>query len=117
MGSVAYALLGVVTDERGKLFGLQRTWLARDGGGKAPLPEPRRALGNLLGHGVRFGTAGDIMAAGDDNQVFEFMNVGSGFQAETCVVAPSILIDELEMYPSEEESPKPPIVPAPPLTQ
>ena len=30
------ALLGVVTDERGKLFGLQRTWLARDGGGKAP---------------------------------------------------------------------------------
>ena len=59
------ALLGVVTNEHGKLFGLQRTWLARDGGGKAPLPEPRRALGNLLGHAVRFGTAGDIMAAGE----------------------------------------------------
>ncbi|MFY9875258.1 MAG: toprim domain-containing protein [Rhodomicrobium sp.] len=59
------ALLGVVTDERGKLFGLQRTWLARDGGGKAPLSEPRRAMGNLLGHGVRFGTADDIMAAGE----------------------------------------------------
>jgi hypothetical protein len=59
------ALLGVVTDERGKLFGLQRTWLARDGGGKAPLPEPRRAMGNLLGHAVRFGTAEDVMAAGE----------------------------------------------------
>jgi hypothetical protein len=59
------ALLGVVTDERGKLFGLQRTWLARDGGGKAPLPEPRRAMGNLLGHAVRFGAAEDVMAAGE----------------------------------------------------
>ena len=57
--------MGVVTDERGKLFGLQRTWLARDGGGKAPLPEPRRAMGNLLGHAVRFGAAGDVMAAGE----------------------------------------------------
>ena len=59
------ALLGVVTDERGKLFGLQRTWLARDGGGKAPLPEPRRAMGHLLGHAVRFGAAGNVMAAGE----------------------------------------------------
>jgi hypothetical protein len=59
------ALLGVVTDERGTLFGLQRTWLARDGGGKAPLPEPRRAMGNLLGHAVRFGAAEDVMAAGE----------------------------------------------------
>ncbi len=58
-------LLGVVTDERGKLFGLQRTWLARDGGGKAPLPEPRRAMGTLLGHAVRFGAAEDVMAAGE----------------------------------------------------
>ncbi|MGB9163834.1 MAG: toprim domain-containing protein [Rhodomicrobium sp.] len=37
----------------------------RDGGGKAPLPEPRRAMGNLLGHAVRFGTARDVMAAGE----------------------------------------------------
>ena len=59
------ALFGVVTDDRGKLSGLQRTWLARDGGGKAPLPEPRRAMGHLLGHAVRFGAAGDVMAAGE----------------------------------------------------
>jgi hypothetical protein len=31
------------------------------------------------------------------------------------VVAPSILIDDLEMHPAEEELPKLPIVPAPEL--
>ncbi len=40
-------------------------WLARDGGGKAPLPEPRRAMGNLLDHAAPFGAAGDVMAAGE----------------------------------------------------
>ena len=29
------------------------------------MPEPRCAMGNLLGHAVRFGAAGDIMAAGE----------------------------------------------------
>ena len=32
---------------------------------KAPLADPRRALGNLLGNGVRFGKATDILAAGE----------------------------------------------------
>ena len=32
------ALLGIVSDLDGNLTGLQRTWLARDGSGKAPLP-------------------------------------------------------------------------------
>ena len=59
------ALLGVVTDVDGNLTGLQRTWLARDGGGKAPLPDPRRAMGQLLGNAVRFGAPKDIMAAGE----------------------------------------------------
>ena len=56
----------------------------------------------------------DILAAGDDSAVFEFMDsaapfalIGaSGFTAETCVVAPSILIDDLELHPAEEELPK-----------
>jgi predicted Zn-dependent protease len=55
----------------------------------------------------------DILAAGNDSQAFEFMNQGTGFEAESCVVAPSILIDDLEIYPVEEESARPPIVPAP----
>ncbi len=59
------ALLGVVTDLSGKLTGLQRTWLARDGSGKAPLDDPRRAMGNLLGHAVRFAQPDDVLAAGE----------------------------------------------------
>jgi predicted Zn-dependent protease len=55
----------------------------------------------------------DILAAGNDSQVFDFMNQGSGFEAESCVAAPSILIDDLDVYPIEEESAIPPIVPAP----
>ena len=37
---------------------------------------------------------------------------GASFTAETCVVAPSILIDDLELHPAEEELPKLPVVPA-----
>jgi hypothetical protein len=59
------ALLGVVTDLAGNLTGLQRTWLVRDGSGKAPLADPRRAMGHLLGNAVRFGTPDDILAAGE----------------------------------------------------
>ncbi|MGD0499211.1 MAG: metallopeptidase TldD-related protein [Bryobacteraceae bacterium] len=75
-----------------------------------------------LVRGLRFRNADvrslrDILAAGDDSQVFEFLNQGTGFTAETCVVAPSILIDDLELYPAEQESPKPPIVPAPEMTR
>ncbi|WP_290556818.1 toprim domain-containing protein [Aestuariivita sp.] len=33
--------------------------------GKAPIDTPRRAMGNLLGHAVRFGNARDVMAAGE----------------------------------------------------
>jgi len=59
------ALLATVTDVQGKVTGLQRTWLDPSGCDKAPVPSPRRALGEIAGHGVRFGTADDIMAAGE----------------------------------------------------
>jgi hypothetical protein len=59
------ALLGAVTSLDGTLTGLQRTWLARDGGGKAPVADPRRAMGHLLGHAVRFGEPSGVMAAGE----------------------------------------------------
>jgi hypothetical protein len=61
------ALIAAVTDLDGTITGIQRTWLDPDGFdpidpirlGKAPLAAPRRALGLLLGHAVRFGsTAG-----------------------------------------------------------
>jgi hypothetical protein len=55
----------------------------------------------------------DILAAGDDGQAFEYMNTQRGFSAETSVTAPSLLIDDLELYAPEEEQPKLPIVPPP----
>lgn len=64
------ALIAAVTDLDGTLTGIQRTWLDPAGFhpvrlGKAPLATPRRALGLLLGHAVRFGKAEDVMTAGE----------------------------------------------------
>lgn len=59
------ALIAAVTDLSGATTGLHRTWLRPDGNGKAPVVTPRRAMGDLLGHGVRFGRATDTMAAGE----------------------------------------------------
>ena len=59
------ALLAAVTDPDGVITGVLRTWLARDGSGKAPLATPRRSLGRLLGSGARFGKVTDVLAAGE----------------------------------------------------
>ncbi|MEW6020389.1 MAG: toprim domain-containing protein [Pseudomonadota bacterium] len=58
------ALLAAVTDLTGSVQGLQRLWLTRSGG-KAPLADPRKAMGHLLGHAVRFGEATEVLAAGE----------------------------------------------------
>ena len=63
----------------------------------------------------------DILAAGDDATVFDFMDSSEPFAmvgyaqytTEACVIAPSIIIDDLELHPGEEELPKLPLVPAP----
>lgn len=59
------ALLAAVTDLKGAITGVQRTYLSRDGHGKAPFEEPRRALGHLYGHAVRVGVASDVLIAGE----------------------------------------------------
>lgn len=69
------ALIASVTDLEGRQMGAHRTYLAppvsnaggldEDTLGKAPIGTPRRAMGNLLGHAVRFGIAGEVMAAGE----------------------------------------------------
>jgi hypothetical protein len=66
------ALLAAVTGRDGTITGLLRTWLDPRCPAKAPIADPRRALGHLLGNGVRFGTAepapakaGDTLAAGE----------------------------------------------------
>jgi TldD protein len=79
-----------------------------------------------LVRGVRLGglnarSLKDLMAAGNDTTVFDFLDnqapfalIGAAnFASETCVVAPSILIDDLELHPLQDELPKLPIAPPP----
>ena len=63
----------------------------------------------------------DILAAGDDSVTFNYLENGAPFaligfgssSAEVSVVAPSVLIDDLEMSKIDDELPKLPIVSSP----
>ncbi|MBJ7500897.1 MAG: toprim domain-containing protein [Sphingopyxis sp.] len=59
------AMIAAVTDEDDRLHGVHRTWIDPVTSTKAPVALPRRAMGNLLGHGVRFGAAANVMVAGE----------------------------------------------------
>ena len=59
------ALIAAITDDDGMITGVHRTWIDAATLDKAPVVTPRRAMGDLLGHGVRFGAAGPVMAAGE----------------------------------------------------
>ena len=59
------ALIAAVTDEGGTITGVHRTWIDAASLDKAPVATPRRAMGDLLGQGVRFDAAGPVMAAGE----------------------------------------------------
>lgn len=59
------ALIAAVTDGHGAVTGVQRSWLDPELCSKARLARPRRAMGNLLGHGVRFGASGPVMIFGE----------------------------------------------------
>lgn len=66
----------------------------------------------------------DILAASEENYIFEFLDNNApsalmgagGFAAESTVVAPAVLFDELQLDRAEERIPKPPVVPPPPLS-
>ncbi|MGH6867259.1 MAG: DUF7146 domain-containing protein [Methyloceanibacter sp.] len=59
------ALIAAVTDLDGNITGAHRTWLDPSGRGKAPVDQPRRAMGRLAGNGVRFGIARDVLTAAE----------------------------------------------------
>jgi len=68
----------------------------------------------------------DIMATGDDATVFDFIDNqspfalvdgGDSYTTEASVIAPSIIIDDLELHPVEDELPKLPVVPAPEMVK
>jgi hypothetical protein len=59
------ALIAAVTDLQGVVTGVHRTWLDPVSVAKASVAHPRRAMGALLGNGVRFGAPADVIAAGE----------------------------------------------------
>jgi hypothetical protein len=59
------AIIAAVTDLGGRLTAVHRTWLDTSGHDKASVETPRRAMGNILGHAIRFGEARDVLAAGE----------------------------------------------------
>jgi hypothetical protein len=59
------ALIAAVTDGAGALQGVHRTWLARDGQGKASVETQRRAMGHLLGNAVRLTPQDGILVIGE----------------------------------------------------
>jgi len=89
-------------------------------------PDGREELmRGLRFRGLNVKSLKDILAAGDDNSVFEYLDngvpfalVGAGsYTAELSVIAPSLLIDDLDLHPMEEEQPKLPVVSPPDLTR
>ena len=75
--------------------------------------------------GVNARSLKDILAAGDDEATLDYLENGApfaqvgggGYNSEVSVVAPSVLIDDLELVKMEDEQPKLPIVPSPMLSQ
>lgn len=59
------AMIAAVTDLRQRVMGIHRTWLAPDGSDKASIATPRRAMGHLLEHAVRFGRPDNVLATGE----------------------------------------------------
>jgi predicted Zn-dependent protease len=75
--------------------------------------------------GVNVRSFKDIIAAGNDANVFDYLENGVPYAvmglgsetAESTVIAPSILIDDLDLVKMEDELPKLPVVPPPVLTR
>jgi TldD protein len=108
--------------------------LAQSGGNSRPVTPPllvyrvypdgrEELVRSLRFRGLSTRSLKDIVAASDESYVFDFIDsnaifalVGAGsFTTSASVIAPSVLFDEIELEPIQEETPKPPIVPPPPL--
>jgi hypothetical protein len=88
-------------------------------------PDGREELvRGLLFRGVSTRSFKDIVAASDENYVFDMIDsnapfalVGAGsFTTTASIIAPAVLFEELELEPKMEETQQPPIVPPPTLT-
>ncbi len=87
-------------------------------------PDGREELvRGLRFHGLSARSLRDVMAASQETAVFEYVNtttplalLGSGgYLSPTSVIAPGLLFEELEFDVPQEQLPKPPTVPPPPM--
>ena len=59
------ALVAAVTGDDGAILGVQRTWLDPRSPAKAGVAHPRKALGRIFGHAVRFGRPDATLLVGE----------------------------------------------------
>jgi len=87
-------------------------------------PDGREELvRGLRFRGVSVRSLRDILAASEETYVFDFLDntapfalIGAvSYVTQASVIAPAILVDDLEMERVQDELPKPPAVPPPPL--
>jgi hypothetical protein len=108
--------------------------MAQSGGGSRPVSLPllvyrvyqdgrEELVRGLRLRGFNVRSLKDIVAASDETFVLDFYDNGAPFAAmggasfvsEASVIAPSVLIDYVELERAQEELPKPPLVPKPSL--
>lgn len=88
-------------------------------------PDGREELvRGLRFRGLNVRTLRDILAASDEPYVFDFLNNAAplamsgagGYVTNNSVIAPAVLIDDVELEKVQDELPKLPVVPPPPLS-
>jgi TldD protein len=108
--------------------------MVRSGGGTRPVPPPVQVFRvypdgrEELIRGVRFRGVStrsfrDIVGASDESAVFNYLDNNApfammgagGYVNDSTVVSPGVLFDEMELEPVEEEEPRIPLVPRPPM--
>jgi predicted Zn-dependent protease len=133
---LAYAIVIKKLDFPSTAAGDEIRRLTSGGGGGRPVAMPlyvyklftdghEEMIRGVKLRGVNARSLKDILAAGDDENRLDYLENGAtfaqvgggGYTAEVSVVAPSILIDDLELAKMEDELPKLPIAASPLLSQ
>jgi hypothetical protein len=133
-GNKPYGLLIRKLDFPSTASSDELTQVAQAGGGSHPVVPPllvykvypdgrEEMVRGLFFHDASVRSFKDIVAASDENYVFDLIDsnapfalVGAGtFTATAAVISPAVLFEEMELEPAKEETPKPPIVPPPAL--
>jgi hypothetical protein len=110
--------------------------MAQSGGGARPVSVPvlvfrlyadgrEELVRGLRLRGFNTRSLKDIVAASSETFAFEFYDStapfavmgGASFVSEACAVAPSVLVDDVELERAQDDLPKTPLVPPPPTSE